>query len=172
MSFNIRGLQQLFVNDPLHGIGRTNARMIQRVCLGVPKLLKEEPAMSVHLPAFLDFTCNTLTGLRHAQLMIKYEVQPRTPATPVHRRLWRLERRGLLNAVAWLTKSHSTLKRAVWSASSYGNVITCPRYASCVVTFTVDITTAVKGVRPPIKHDKGLNEEGFAMETKVRFAND
>ncbi|KAK5557050.1 hypothetical protein LTR46_004861 [Exophiala xenobiotica] len=144
VSFNVRGFNGGFVNDPDHGIGRANAALIKRASFGIPEPVKQDPTN--HLSGFLEFMCGTLTGLVHLELSVKFENYYVSPATQDQHLEWSQERRALLLAAAHLTQRHPNLKKAVWCATSGGSLATFWHGTKMQVRFAVFLLPAGQNV--------------------------
>ena len=147
VSFNVRGFQHCFVNDPDHGIGQANAAMIKKVSFGIPEPVKQDPAS--HLPGFVEFMSNTLMGVEEAELSIKYESYYVNPPTSGQRSCWSQERRSLLHTVACLAESHPKLTRAIWCSSSGGSMQTFWHGTKMIVRFAIHMVPAGKDLMRP-----------------------
>ncbi|KAK5453451.1 hypothetical protein LTS15_006636 [Exophiala xenobiotica] len=140
VSFNVRGFNGSFVNDPDHGIGRANAALIKKVSFGLPEPVKQD--RTNHLPGFLDFMCGTLTGLVHLELSVKFENYYVSPATHDQHLEWSQERRAVLLTAAHLTQRHPNLKKAVWCSTSGGSLATFWHGTKMLVRFAVFLLRA------------------------------
>ncbi|KAK5232964.1 hypothetical protein LTR47_005828 [Exophiala xenobiotica] len=118
VSFNVRGFNGGFVNDPDHGIGRANAALIKRASF----------------------------GLVHLELSVKFENYYVSPATQDQHIEWSQERRALLLAAAHLTQRHPNLKKAVWCATSGGALATFWHGTKMQVRFAVFLLPAGQNV--------------------------
>ncbi|KAK4947538.1 hypothetical protein LTR10_013483 [Elasticomyces elasticus] len=163
VSFNVRGFQHRFINDPEYGIGPTHAAMIKKVSFGIPEPVKQDPGE--YLQGFVDFMSNSLAGLEHAELSVKYESYYVDPPSSNQRVCWSQERRALLHTVAWLAKSHPKLTQAVWCSTSGGCLETFWHGTKMVVRFAVYIVPAGKDL-----NGSGVNQvldvDGKKVHTK------
>ena len=116
-TYKVRSFEGVFVHHRKFGIGKINAAHIKHVTFGVPAPVKFDP--QTHLGVFLDFVCDDLPNLE--SMMLRVQFRPLMP-NPIasFKTDWPKERRGLLNTVAWTTKRHPTLKKAVSVAGSGG----------------------------------------------------
>ena len=126
-SFDVRDFRSCFIQHVHTGIGLVNAALIRKADFAIPVRVKHFP--DVHLKAFASDFCKNLKGLRQLTLSAGEEIhwftdERRPPASSqqlISQRCGQ-ERRILLLAVAWITKRHPVLKKAIWKADNGGSI--------------------------------------------------
>ena len=163
-TYNVRGFDGSFINNPKRGIGKDKAAMIKHVTFGVPEPVKFDPQN--HLGEFLDFVCGDLKGLDSMTLRVRFRtLMPDPVAWTDHD--WPDERRGMLNTAAWVTKRHPTLKKATWLAHSGGQYDMAIHHSwdDWFVEFEIKLTRPC--VTKTINTSNVANIVGLQEDTKV-----
>ena len=144
-------------------VGQTR-RESRILALGYRNPSKHDPDQN-HLERLVDFVCETLTGLRHLELTVQYEVLNPQNRTDEKQMGWVRELRAVLLTAACITKRHSVLKKAVLSAHSFGSR---PRwlFGYMTVCFSVDLVAIGRSFHP-LRRSTRYGIDGQKIETKV-----
>ena len=172
ISFHVRAFAGRFIGDRGRGIGLMNARLIRKATFGVP-IPAKTGRDDTSICQLVDVLSKILSGLQELELTVKDAIMwdhQSVSRAPHARELLFTERRGLLNATAWATHHHPTLKKAIWKSGGGGSVISsAPGRLAFVVHYTV-LMVPVRKDELSDNVETTVDEYGKSSKTKVRIS--